>query len=537
MAIKLRRNKREKGHFYWLLARNYICFTLALVISFSFIVIAATLRISGVVKKEENATPDLYLDILKSGRYDEFPVEDLLDVDGSIVILDENLNPIYQSHDNINTTYSAKDLLFIPDYDMNSYTHVEEYFDANDKKRILVTSYVYSDKTAVNQEFWIFDEQLNVIYNTRNLGISNLTPLEYSYLTRNVNNSLEAMKYLFKGNNDKNYTMILLKPIISNRTILKVSHTIRYTLWAFLIIYLIMIICFIYWLHRKVSKPLALLDEAILNFSTGDYEMGINYAGPTEFVQICDNFNRMARRLSESEAQKKELEDEKKKILANISHDLKTPITVIQGYSKAICDNIIKDDQKDIYLNIIYQKSQSLTELINSFSEYNKLDHPEFKLSLSKIDICEFSREYLAERYDELEVTGFLLDANIPEELLLCTIDCFQLKRVFENIISNCLKYNPKGTTLFFNMTKADNMVKITLGDDGIGIPKEVTKHIFEPFVVGDDSRGTNQGSGLGLAIAKKIIQEHRGKITLIVPPTHGLSTEFEILLPLNSSK
>lgn len=534
MGIKLKRNKHKKGHFYWLLARNYISFTLALVISFSFIAIVATLRISGVLKNEENSTPDLYLDILKNGNYEDFPVEDLLDIDGSIVILDENLKPIYQSSDNINTTYSSNDLLLIPDYNMNSYTHAETYIDANDKERILVTSYVYKNKTAVNQELWIFDEQLNVIYNTRNINISTLTPLEFSYLTRNINNSFEAMKYSFKGNDGENYTMILLKSLINNKTLIKVSHTIKYTLWTFLILYLIMIICFIYWLHRKVNKPLALLDEAILNFSTGDYDMGINYSGPTEFVQICDNFNCMARRLSESEAQKKKLENEKKKILANISHDLKTPITVIQGYSKAICDNIIKDDQKDLYLNIIYQKSQSLTELINSFSEYNKLDHPDFKLNLTKVDICEFSREYLAERYDELEVAGFLLDADIPEEILTCSIDSFQLTRVFENIISNCLKYNPRETTLFFNIEKADDKVKLTLGDNGLGIPNESSEHIFEPFVVGDSSRGTKEGSGLGLAIAKKIVQEHHGKISLKNPPSQGFSTEFEILLPLS---
>lgn len=529
----MKRNKREKGHFYWLLARNYTAFTLALVISFSFIAIVATLRISGVLKKEENTTPDLYLDILKSGRYDEFPVEDLLDIHGSIVILDENLKSIYQSSDDINTTYSEKDLLFIPDYNINSSTHAESYLDASNKERILVTSYVYNDNTAVNEEFWIFDEQLNVIYNTRNIDIPTLTPLEFSYLTRNIDNSFEAMKYSFKGEDHKNYTMILLKPLMNNRTLLKVSHTIKYTLWAFLVIYLVMIICFIYWLHRKVSKPLILLDEAILNFSIGNYDMGINYSGPTEFVQICDNFNRMARRLSESETQKKELENEKKKILANISHDLKTPITVIQGYSKAICDNIIKDDQKDIYLNIIYQKSQSLTELINSFSEYNKLDHPEFKLNLTKVDICEFSREYLAERYDELEVAGFLLDADIPEDVLICSIDLFQLKRVFENIISNCLKYNPKETTLFFKIEKYDDKIKLTLGYNGLGIPMEASKHIFEPFVVGDSSRGTKQGSGLGLAIAEKIVKEHYGEISLINPPSPGFSTEFEILLPL----
>lgn len=219
-------------------------------------------------------------------------------------------------------------------------------------------------------------------------------------------------------------------------------------------------------------------------------------------------------------------------MLANISPDLKTPITVIQGYSKAICDNIIKDDQKAVYLNIIYQKSEALTELINIFSEYNKLDHPDFKLNLEICDMCEYAREYLAEKYDEIKISGFLLEVTIPENILLCYFDSFQLKRVFENLISNFLKYNPKGTTLFFNLCAIGGMIKITIGDNGIGIADNAAQHIFEPLILGDDSRNAKQGSGLGLAITKKVIQEHGGKINLVIPPSEGFNSEFEILLP-----
>ncbi len=528
----MKKNKREKGHFYWLLARNYISFTLAIVISFSLITILAFLKISGVLRQLERDTPENYLDILESGNYDEFPVEDLLDDNGFIVILDKNCTPIYQSKKNVNTKYTLEDLSYIPNFDVNSYTDVSEYYDENNEKRILVTSYTYIDNEAFNQEIWIFDENLNIIYSTRNTDRTYISEKEFSYLTRNIDNTMEAMKYAFKGNTGEHYVMILQKYFISNKALMKVANTIGYTLWGFLIIYLLMIAFFIYWLNRKVKKPLLLLNDAILNFSNGNHDEAITYSGPTEFVQICDNFNTMAMRLSESETKRKQLQDEKKKMLANISHDLKTPITVIQGYSKAICDNIIKDDQKDVYLNIIYQKSEALTELINTFSEYNKLEHPNFNLALEIGDICEYAREYLAEKYDEIEVSESLLEANIPENILLCYFDSFQLKRVFENIISNFLKYNPKGTTLFFNLYAVGSMIKITIGDNGVGIPKKASQHIFNPFIVGDDSRNAKQGSGLGLAIAKKIIQEHGGKINLVTPPSEGFSSEFEILLP-----
>ena len=240
----------------------------------------------------------------------------------------------------------------------------------------------------------------------------------------------------------------------------------------------------------------------------------------------------MSIRLKESEKLRIKSENEKQKMLADISHDLKTPITVIQGYSKAIADGVVPREDEKKYLEAIKAKSENLSELINTFYEYSKLEHPEFSLSKETSDICEYFREYLALKYEELDLAGFLMEIDIPDESLNYCFDRIQLKRVFENIISNSVKSNKKGTTIFASLSIVDSIIVIRLGDDGIGIPDSLRSNIFEPFVVGNESRTSGQGTGLGLSIAKLIVEAHEGKISLLDSDKVCGRTMFEITLP-----
>ena len=201
---------------------------------------------------------------------------------------------------------------------------------------------------------------------------------------------------------------------------------------------------------------------------------------------------------------------------------------VIKRYI-AVVHGIIKEENKQQYLQTIYHKSIVLNELINAFSEYSKLEHPDFRPVKIKVDICEYAREYLAAKYNELVLGGCSLEVEIPEMIIWCQIDVQQMKRVFENLINNSVKHNKRGTALFFSMKKEADTVCISIGDNGTGIPKELAQMVFEPFVVGDESRNSRQGTGLGLAIAKKIVEAHGGVIELVKFPKEGLSTEFRI--------
>ena len=240
-----------------------------------------------------------------------------------------------------------------------------------------------------------------------------------------------------------------------------------------------------------------------------------------------------AARLDASEREREKLDGERQKLIADISHDLKTPITVIAGYTSAIRDGKIPPDELPRYLSAIDDKAAALTELINTFYEFSKTEHPDFRLSCEELDLGEYLREYLAEKYSEIDLAGFSLDVRIPETPVHCRIDRFQFRRALDNILSNSLRYNTLGTLIRIRLSTRGTCAVLRISDNGIGIPPSVRDRLFEPFSTGDAAR-FGGGSGLGLAIARSIVQSHGGSIRLL--PGTGEGTAFEILLPCDGS-
>ena len=227
----------------------------------------------------------------------------------------------------------------------------------------------------------------------------------------------------------------------------------------------------------------------------------------------------MVNKLESSEEERNKLIKDKQSMLADISHDLKTPITTIQGYSKALADGVISPEEYEKYFNIIYSKANRLTELINIFYEYSKLEHPNFKLVLEDVDLAEYLREYIAIKYEDILENGFNIEVDIPEKVMKCKIDKIQFQRVLDNILGNAMKHNPVGTRIYVALSNKDE----------VGIPQEIINDIFSPFIVGDESRNTKQGSGLGLAITKTIVEMHNGTIKLNRSLKRKYQTVFEI--------
>lgn len=312
----------------------------------------------------------------------------------------------------------------------------------------------------------------------------------------------------------------------------KISVIIIIAVAIFFIILALVVAVLALRMKRILVKPLGRLNDEMEQLSLSELqEIDMPSSGLMEFDEITMSFERMSERLRTSENERRSLEEGRAKMLADISHDLKTPITVIQGYSKAVLDGIADEETMRRYLVAIFNKSQLMSELINQFHEYSKLDHPQFELSFEKRDICEYLREYLAMRYEELELAGCELETEIPEDAMIMRFDGSQLKRVFENIINNSLRHNSGSMTIFTELSVRDGSVIIRLGDDGKGIPESIREHIFEPFVTGNEARTSGSGSGLGMAISKKIIEAHGGELSLL--PFTGKGTTYEIKLPV----
>ena len=218
-------------------------------------------------------------------------------------------------------------------------------------------------------------------------------------------------------------------------------------------------------------------------------------------------------------AARKEFERKRNLMLSDIAHDLRTPITTVAGYSKALSDGMVSEDKKQEYLSAIQTKSVRMNDLIQLLFDYVKLDSEGFSLNKQPVDICELVRECGAIQYSDIEDSGMELDADIPEEQIMLTADKIQLSRVVTNLITNAIKHNEKGDQIGLFVEKEDDRILIMVADTGRKIPDGKAEHLFEPFAMGDESRNSRGGSGLGLSIAKKIVEMHGYKIRLIQQP------------------
>lgn len=242
------------------------------------------------------------------------------------------------------------------------------------------------------------------------------------------------------------------------------------------------------------------------------------------------------REFNKIEAAEKErhLEYERRRnlMLSDIAHDLRTPITTVNGYSKALSDGMVSDDKKQEYLNAIQAKSERMNDLINLLFDYVRVDSEGFTLNKSKLDICEIVRESAALMYQDIEDAGMTLDVDIPENPVYVEADKIQFERVVTNLITNAIRHNKPGTEIGVYM-ELDESIKIMIADSGDMIPEDKAESIFNPFVMGDESRKSNGGTGLGLSIAKKVVELHGFTIRLVQKP---YIARYDILKRFNKS-
>lgn len=214
---------------------------------------------------------------------------------------------------------------------------------------------------------------------------------------------------------------------------------------------------------------------------------------------------------------RQEYDRKRNRMLSDIAHDLRTPITTVSGYAKALSDGVVTDEEKKKeYLQSIQNKSARMEELIQLLFEYVKLESDGFVLNKEKVDLSELLRKNAALLYSDIEDADMELLIEIPEESYVVEVDEIQLSRVITNLVTNAIRHNDAGTTIFLSLEREIGGYSIIVADTGKIIPIEVAEHLFEPFVMGDDSRSTKGGSGLGLSIAHKIIEMHGGELTFL---------------------
>ena len=534
----MKSSKKRRGSIFLLLIRNYIFFSIAiiiiwLIINFLLLIFYEKSSEFGLGLSENDKK------LLVEEKFDKLNVKSIAGLNGEIEILDENNDIIYSSSNNKNK-YTERELNLIHNYEEDCiYTTIYDFKDEdnNDYKMIISTPYDFDEKGKVYYDvdkswFKVLDNNLNVVYQVGNNldNSTSYTKEELGYITGDYPKEYSLMKYTYINRDGESRTVIIKEKKINEEALYKSFGKLNnISFGIFFISCIICIIIFGIFFKKKVQKPLNKLNRAMQLLSEGKNNEPIIYSGPKEFVEICESFNVMVNKLENSELERDKLIKDKQSMLADISHDLKTPITTIQGYSKALADGVILPEEYEKYFNIIYSKSTRLTELINIFYEYSKLEHPNFELVFEEVDLAEYLREYIAIKYEDILENGFNIEVDIPEKVMEYKIDKVQFQRALDNILGNAMKHNPIGTQIYVALINKEEGYKIIIADNGVGIPQEIINDIFSPFIVGDESRNTKQGSGLGLAITKTIVEMHNGTIKLNRSLKRKYQTVFEI--------
>jgi signal transduction histidine kinase len=289
-------------------------------------------------------------------------------------------------------------------------------------------------------------------------------------------------------------------------------------------------------LEKRIIKPIEQLKQGVDEIAKGNYNVKVECDIPNDLGLLIVSFNEMAQQLYESEKIKTEYEENRKALIANISHDLKTPITAMQGYIEAILDGTVKPlETRDKYLKTIYHNTVYINKLIDDLFLFSKLDMQKLDFQYENLPIRDFMNDLMEEYKFEFEERKIHCQYIIElENNHYVNLDRKRFYQAFNNIISNAVKHGPENDlSIQVKLYRQDDFICIDIQDNGPGIPADKLPFIFDRFYCIDTERTKDfVSTGLGLAIAKELVEAHRGRITVSSIANEG--TCFTIMLPVS---
>lgn len=271
-----------------------------------------------------------------------------------------------------------------------------------------------------------------------------------------------------------------------------------------------------------VVKPITRLTAATQRISKGRYDIRLNTRRRDEIGQLASHFMIMSRELERTNRARQEF-------VANVSHEIESPLTSIQGFAHALKDTGLSGEQRMEYLDIIDQESRRLSVLSKQLLTLSSLDYDENALQKQKVDLRAQLRQVL--QIMEWRLTEQELAVRLHVEEITLTADSNLLYQVWMNLVSNAVKYTPAGGTITISASAANGVCTVKVADTGEGIPPSELPMIFDRFYKRDKARTAGTSStGLGLSIAQKIVMAHNG--TIEVESTVGAGTAFTVTLP-----
>jgi signal transduction histidine kinase len=292
-----------------------------------------------------------------------------------------------------------------------------------------------------------------------------------------------------------------------------------------------------YFMTRPLEKAIHAITLETTQISEGYFEGQVPQIGPVEFQRLADQFNRMTGKLNESFQKLRTAEVSRKELVANVSHDLRTPMASIQAFVEALEDDVVQDKATfDRYLRTIRLETGRLDGLIQELFKLSQLDAGGTEFVPEQYHVDHLLLDGLQSLAFQLEEKQLQVDVDLPDRLPSVAIMPQEMKRVLSNILDNAIRHSPVGGIIKIKAEQlSEQYVQLYIQDQGQGIEEEDSNKIFDRFYRADPSRTrASGGAGLGLAIAKSIVQLHGGTIGVDSQTGHaGHGSRFWFTLPI----
>lgn len=272
-------------------------------------------------------------------------------------------------------------------------------------------------------------------------------------------------------------------------------------------------------MSRRITSSIEELTVAAERVKGGNLAFEIIGSDMEEIDELCVSFDEMRCSLMSAEKREAALKNERSMMIANISHDLKTPVTSIKGYVDAINDGLASNPETlRRYLGVIRSKANSIESLINNMSTISRIEMSRLTMNFDEGEINDLVYETAAEYRADAELAGLALETELTAKPTTVRLDYEKFRRVLINLIENSIKYSRAESKKIRIVTEAaENGVYVRVIDDGMGIEKEELNKVYDSFYRVDEARASHiKGSGLGLGIAKELVKLHGGRLWLV---------------------
>lgn len=276
---------------------------------------------------------------------------------------------------------------------------------------------------------------------------------------------------------------------------------------------------------KNIFRPIEQINEATKKVALGEYDIELESKREDEIGELTNNFNKMTRGLKSTENLQKEF-------INNVSHEIKTPVSSIEGFAKFLKDKNLTDEEREEYTNIIIEEAKRLENLTGKILKLSKLNNQEVIKNKQEIDIAEQIRRAISLLEPKWSKKDIKINVSLDEKVFLGDEDL--IYQVWVNIIDNAIKFSNEGGSIDIKVYEKDKNIIVEIKDHGIGMKEEELEKVYDRFYQIDKSH-SKEGSGLGLAIVKRIVELSEGKIEIKSKENKG--TTVTVKLPVSIEK